>query len=335
VLDDHRRVLRAAFEEADGYEVDTQGDAFFVAFARATDAAAAAVAGQRALLSRGTRRRGCTRGSDPGSRPTNLPLQPTALVGRGRELDDLCALVRTPGVRLVALTGPGGTGKTRLALQAAAELADDFSDGTFFVSLAPIEDPELVLVEVAQTIGVNLNAGQTIAGFLSGKELLLVLDNLEQLLPAAPGIAELLASAAGLTVIATSREPLRIRGERVYPVPPLREEEAVELFAERACAARPHLRADGRERRCGGRGLRASGRPSARGRARRRARHRSVTRSDAPPHLRAGDGRRPGTSRSGSARCMGRSTGATGCWTRTTASSSRARPSSSEGSRSR
>jgi predicted ATPase len=99
-----------------------------------------------------------------------------------------------------------------------------------------------------QTIRVDLDAGRTIAGFLSGKELLLVLDNLEQLLPAAPGIAELLDSATGLTVIATRREPLRIRGERVYPVPPLRDEEAVELFAERARAADPTF-----ELTCGGR----------------------------------------------------------------------------------
>jgi predicted ATPase/class 3 adenylate cyclase len=322
VLDEHRRLLRAAFVEGDGYEVDTQGDSFFVAFSRASDAAAAAVSGQRALLANswpeGTELRVrmglhtgeptaadgryfgidlhraarvaavahggqilctqptrdlldgvpfvdlgehrlkdlaaeqhlyqlCAEGLPQefppvrtlGSVPTNLPLQPTALVGRGRELDELCLLLRDPAVRLVTLTGPGGIGKTRLALQAAAELADGFGDGTFFVGLAPIDDPDLVTAEIAHTIGVNLNAGQTIAGFLAGKALLLLLDNLEQLLPAAPRIAELLASAGGLNVIATSREPLRISGERIFPIPPLRGEEAVELFADRARAADP------------------------------------------------------------------------------------------------
>jgi AAA ATPase domain len=242
---------------------------------------------------RGTRRRGCTRGSDPGSRPTNLPLQPTALVGRGRELDDLCALVRTPGVRLVALTGPGGTGKTRLALQAAAELADDFSDGTFFVSLAPIEDPELVPVEVAQTIGVNLNAGQTIAGFLRQGAAAR---------PRQPGAA----AACRPRHRRAARLRGRADGDRDEPAAAAHQGRARlsrsapprggggRALRRARMRRRPHLRADGRERRCGGRGLRASGRPSARGRARRRARHRSVTRSDAPPHLRAGDGRRPG-----------------------------------------
>ena len=124
------------------------------------------------------------------NRPTNLRTQPTPLVGRARELREVCELVGG-GSRLVTLTGPGGAGKTRLAVQAAAELLDQFRDGAFFVPLAAHTDPELVLPAVAQTLGVTSAGIQTLEAYLADKELLLVLDNLEQVLDAAPQIAEL------------------------------------------------------------------------------------------------------------------------------------------------
>ncbi|TML51870.1 MAG: hypothetical protein E6G15_11935, partial [Actinobacteria bacterium] len=173
------------------------------------------------------------------NRPTNLRPQPSPLVGRGRELREICELV-AGGARLVTLTGPGGVGKTRLALQAAAELLDQFRDGAFFVPLAAQTDPELVLPAVAQTLGVTSAGIQTLEAYIADKELLLVLDNLEQVLDAAPQLAELCSQGDGLRVLATSREALRLSGESVYPVPPLSiEDEAVELFAVRAQAASP------------------------------------------------------------------------------------------------
>ncbi len=173
------------------------------------------------------------------NRPTNLRPQPTPLVGRRRELGEVCELV-AGGSRLVTLTGPGGAGKTRLALQAAAELLDRFRDGAFFVPLAAETDPELVLPTVAQTLGVTSAGLQTLESYLAEKELLLVLDNLEHVLDAAPQIAELSSQGDGLRILTTSREALRLSGESVYPVPPLSiEDEAVELFAVRAQAASP------------------------------------------------------------------------------------------------
>jgi predicted ATPase/class 3 adenylate cyclase len=156
--------------------------------------------------------------------PHNLPLQPTALVGREHEVKQLTDLVRD-GTRLVTLTGPGGTGKTRLALQTAAELLDDFADGVFFVPLAPITDPGLVESTIALTLGMPEAAGrplrEAVNDYLRSKALLLVLDNFEQIVVAAPLVSELLAACAGVSVLVTSRIVLRLRGEHEYPVPPL------------------------------------------------------------------------------------------------------------------
>ena len=128
-------------------------------------------------------------------------------------------------VRLVTLTGPGGTGKTRLGLQVAADLLDHFPDGVFFVDLAPISDSELVVSAVALVLGLRETGGRSlrdiVTSYLEERRLLLLLDNFEQILPAAALVAALLAACPSLTVLVTSREPLRLRGEREYAVPPL------------------------------------------------------------------------------------------------------------------
>jgi predicted ATPase/class 3 adenylate cyclase len=324
LLEQHRRLLGEAFRRHGGTVVDSEGDAFFVAFGSAKDAVAAAAEAQRALaahdwrdeheirvrmglhtgeprvvegryvgldvhhaarvmaaghggqvlvseatralLDEGARLRdlGEHRLKDlsrrqrlyqleldglPGefpplktldNRPTNLPVQPNELIGRERELDEAAALLRN-GLRVLTLTGTGGTGKTRLALQLAAEVVEAFPNGVFFVSLAPVRDWELVAPTIARTLGLREQPGETVVetldGYLVDKELLLVLDNFEQVLAAAPAVAGLTAAAPGLKLLVTSRTPLRLSGERTYPVPPLELPESVRLFAERAHAA--------------------------------------------------------------------------------------------------
>jgi predicted ATPase/class 3 adenylate cyclase len=309
-LAEHRRVLREAFAAYGGVEVDTQGDAFFYAFERASDAveaadgalqklaggpiavrvgvhtgeptvtdegyvgldlhraariAAAAHGGQivvsaatRALLADEhlvVRDLGLHRLKDLGRAQhlyqlgdaefppletlyrTNLPVQPTALVGRERELAEILALLRDH--RLVTLTGTAGTGKTRLAIHAAAEVAERFSDGVWFVSLGAIDDPRGVLDQ----IGRVLNVGR-LPDALRGMRALLVLDNLEHLLEIAPDLAGLLAVARDVVVLATSRERLAVAGEQEYPVPPLPLDDAADLFGQRARALRPDFVAD-------------------------------------------------------------------------------------------
>jgi len=186
----------------------------------------------------------------------NLPLQPTPLIGREKEVSEVCDLLRHDETRLLTLTGPGGIGKTRLALQAAADLLDDFPDGTFFAQLATLTEAELLLPAVAETLGVREIGEQpldeSLKDYLSERRLLLVLDNFEQVLEAAPQVTELLAGAPGLKVLATSRTPLGLYGEKEYAVPPLSvpdvrhlpdlksisQYDAVRLFIERAKSAK-------------------------------------------------------------------------------------------------
>ncbi|HLZ73148.1 MAG TPA: LuxR C-terminal-related transcriptional regulator, partial [Dehalococcoidia bacterium] len=187
-------------------------------------------------------------------RPNNLPLSLTSFIGRERELDAVLGLVLQH--RLVTLTGPGGTGKTRLAIRAAEDLLDAFPGGVFFVDLAPLRDPEHVPAALARVLGLRESPEQplidTLRFFLRERTVLLVLDNFEHLMPAAPFVAGLLSACPGLRVLATSREPLRLSGERQYPVPPLplpegeaadetaiAESAAVVLFVERAREVRP------------------------------------------------------------------------------------------------
>lgn len=157
---------------------------------------------------------------------TNLPAPPTALVGRAEELATVGALLRRADVRLVTLTGAGGSGKTRLALAAAAEQIETFADGVWFVDLAAIRDPAQVAPAVARALGLQdlgtQPAAQRVRAALRAKRLLLLLDNLEQVTEAAPLLADWLAGAPGLTILATSRVPLHLRGEHLHSVPPLR-----------------------------------------------------------------------------------------------------------------
>jgi predicted ATPase len=161
---------------------------------------------------------------------SNLPVQQTALVGRERERGEVGGLLREH--RLVTLIGPGGTGKTRLALQVAADATDEFEDGVFWVPLSTIRDPELVGPTVARVVG----AKDGLASHLANRNVLLLLDNFEQVVDAAPGLAELLGSTARLKLIVTSREPLHLSGEWEYAVPSLPRNEAIALFSERARA---------------------------------------------------------------------------------------------------
>jgi predicted ATPase/class 3 adenylate cyclase len=191
-------------------------------------------------------------------RPNNLPLQLTSFVGREEEIAEVRRLLgRT---RLLTLTGAGGTGKSRLALQAAAEILTEYGDGVFFADLSPLTDPALVPAAVARALGVPEVAGrpilEAVKDHLHDKELFLVLDNFEQVAEAAPVIEELLTSAPRLKILVTSRIVLSLRGEQEYGVPPLdlpdpdrlpdvvtlRRFEAVRLFTERACAASPRFR---------------------------------------------------------------------------------------------
>jgi predicted ATPase/class 3 adenylate cyclase/Tfp pilus assembly protein PilF len=185
----------------------------------------------------------------------NLPVQSTSFVGREKELGELKKLIEN--MRLVTLTGPGGSGKTRLALQVAAEMFAHFQNGVFFVALGPITDPKLVAATIAQALGITETAGRSILDnlkeYLQGKALLLLLDNFEQVIAAAALVAELLAECGKLKILVTSREALRVSAEREYAVPPLALPDlaklpsldtlsqcaAVDLFIQRAQAVKP------------------------------------------------------------------------------------------------
>ncbi len=345
VLAQCRQVLRTAFQQFHGHEVDTQGDAFFFAFARATDAVSAAVAAQRTLAShawpdqavvhvRVGLHTGEPQRTDEGyvgldvhlaarimgvghggqvllsqttrhlvehhlpagvslrdlgehrlkdlqqkshlfqlvidslladfpplltldAHPHNLPVQPTPLIGREREVAAVQQLLLREDVRLLTLTGPGGSGKTRLGLHVAAELSDHFTDGIYFVNLAPISDAELVVPTVAQTLGVKESPTRSMVeqlqAFLQEKLLLLVLDNFEQVVSAAPRLSDLLARCSHLKLLVTSRAVLHLSAEHEFAVPPLSlpdlkhlpdlvtlsQYEAVALFIARAQALKP------------------------------------------------------------------------------------------------
>ena len=171
-------------------------------------------------------------------RQTTLPVQPTPLFGREAELAELVSLLhRNP---LLTLTGPGGAGKTRLALELAATVTDDYRDGVWWVPLAAVADPAMVLPEIGEVV----DARGDVSEFLATRQLLLLLDNFEQVVAAAPHVAELLARAPDVRVIATSRERLALSGEQEYPVPPLADAAAAELFVTRARQVQPRFEPD-------------------------------------------------------------------------------------------
>jgi predicted ATPase len=161
----------------------------------------------------------------------NLPVQPTPFLGRERELAEALGLLRDPQTRMLTLTGAGGSGKTRLALQTAAEAVGDFPDGVFWVPLQALHDPALVVPTIVQSLAAREDT--------PSKRMLLVLDNFEQVIPAASQAGDLCMRLAGSKFLVTSRERLQLAMEREYPVPPLPEREAVAFFAERARAIKP------------------------------------------------------------------------------------------------
>lgn len=345
VLADHRQILRNVFSKWNGYEVDTQGDAFFYSFPKATEAVAAAIEAQRALqahswpegadvrvrmglhtgeprvteegyigidvhraariahighggqvlLSETTvplvrselpqdislRDLGFHRMKDLSltevihqllipdlpadfpplksldAYPNNLPIQPTSLVGRDKDLQTTRELLSRPEVRLVTLTGPGGTGKTRLGLQLAAELCDEFHHGVYFVPLTPITDPEIVTSTIAKTIGVQDQGDKSIleslVEFLRTKQMLIFMDNFEHVISAASDVSHLMETCEGSKFLVASREVLHLRGEFEFPVQPLTlpsetefqkadqllQNPAISLFNQRAQAVKP------------------------------------------------------------------------------------------------
>ncbi len=299
-LANHRRIVREACAAEGGVEVDTQGDAFFVAFPSAPGAAAAAQAitdalgsgpislriglhtgtplvtgegyvgddvhfaarvaaaghGGQVLLSKSARELVAGLSvTDLGEHRlkdiedavsihqlgektfpplktisnTNLPRPASSFIGREREREEVVGEIRD-GARLLTLTGPGGSGKTRLALEAATELVPAYKAGVFWVGLAALREPSLVTDTIAQTLG----ARDGLAAHIGDREMLLLLDNLEQVIEAAPELSGLVQSCPNLALLVTSRELLRVHGEVEYAVPPLASSEAVTLFCERS-----------------------------------------------------------------------------------------------------
>jgi predicted ATPase/class 3 adenylate cyclase len=344
VLETHHSLLRSAFRAAEGVEVQTEGDAFFVAFTVAGDAVSAAIEAQRALaghrwpvdgrvrvrmgmhtgegvlggdsyagmdVHRAARIGAAAHGGQvivsdttralcsgsaalaevsfrdlgehrlkdlpepehlyqvqaPGldtefppvrsldARRGNLPAELTTFVGREQQIEEVVRAIE--GRRLVTLTGPGGTGKTRLSLHVARVVEERFADGAFFVALAPLREPGLVPAAIAQALGLRQEparpAIETVIDHLRDKRALVVLDNFEQVMEAAADVARLLEAAPASRLVVTSREPLHLQGEQEHPVPPLTlpdpqhlpslqaltQFEAVSLFIDRARAVRP------------------------------------------------------------------------------------------------
>lgn len=311
-LAEHRRALREAFARHRGVEVDTQGDAFFVAFSRASDAVAAAEDGQQALAGGPLRVRMGIHTGEPtvttegyagldvhraariaaaghggqillsqatrdlagrddvhdlgehrlkdlptavrifqlgdGEFPplrtlfaTNLPFPATPFIGRKREVADAQALLTRDDVRLLTMTGAGGSGKTRLALEVAAAVAERYEHGVWFVPLSAVIKSD----DVMPAVGRALGAGSA-AEAIGNRHLLLVLDNFEHVIAAAPEVATLLAECRHLDVLVTSRERLSLQGEHIYPVPTLARQESLELFLARARAIAPAFETDRR-----------------------------------------------------------------------------------------
>lgn len=183
----------------------------------------------------------------------NLPTPLTSFIGREQQLADVQALLAES--RLLTLTGPGGTGKTRLALKVAERLLDDYARNVSFVDLAPLSDPSLVANEIANVLGIieysDMTMGQCLLEVIGQRKLLLILDNYEQVIDAAQVVADLLGGCPNLTILVTSREPLRVSGEQVYPVPPLALpdesaalSEAVILFVQRSQSLKPSFQLD-------------------------------------------------------------------------------------------
>jgi predicted ATPase/class 3 adenylate cyclase len=296
----HRRILRRTFAAHGGIEVDTQGDAFFYAFARAADAVLAARAAQEALASgsirvrmglhtgepqlteegyvgldvhTGARVASCAHGGQvvlskrtkelagdgfalrdlgehrlkdldetiwlyqlgSGSFPplrslsnTNLPTPASSFLGREPQLDEAQALLQR--TRLLTISGPGGIGKSRVAIELASRQLQHFANGVFWVPLATLRDPALVLEQAAQIVG----ARDGLAAHIADKKMLLLFDNFEQVIEASAALSELLRACPNLTLLVTSRETLRVEGENEYTLPPLAEEEGVALFSARA-----------------------------------------------------------------------------------------------------
>ena len=179
--------------------------------------------------------------ADDGLPRRSLPAEPSPLVGREREVAEAAGMLRREGVRLLTLTGPGGVGKTRLGIAIASAVAEEFEHGVHFVNLAPIRNADLVMGAVAQSLGLRESGGRTIIACLkdqlADRRALLLLDNFEQVLASAPSVAELLAECSAIRVLATSREPLHVRGEHEYAVQPLAVPDPQVIASRRAASS--------------------------------------------------------------------------------------------------
>ena len=230
--------------------IRTEGDVSYRAFGTAAELEQLVADDLAILLSETFQWRGSLATDDEADPRLRLPTAPTRFVGRTDELTELRELLGRE--RLVTLTGPGGVGKTRLALHLASEMAPRFPDGAAFVGLSSLQGPEFVAATVAQVLGVREEGPEgpleALKNRLSDRSMLLVLDNFEHVVEATPVVTELVEAAPGLRLVVTSREALRIRAEHEVPVAPLPGPDAVELFAARASAVRHGFAVDDRNR---------------------------------------------------------------------------------------